>query len=79
MLTKQSLLKAPKAVQSAYIQLKTGIGLQKAYLARIGKALNEKYGCGKTQDTTYLVLYCKKYKKQRKTLKEALRGLLLNL
>jgi ribonuclease HI len=76
---KHNLLKTRKATQSAYIQLKTGVGFLRAHLARIGKVPNDTCSCGSIQDTAHLILRCKRYRQQRGKLRRALQGLPLSL
>jgi hypothetical protein len=64
------------------IQLKTGIGYQRAYLAIIGKSENPYCNkCSKNtrQTTTHLLLYCTAYAVERKQLKRALKRLPFSL
>jgi ribonuclease HI/exonuclease III len=71
----------PRRHQSAYTQLKLGIGFLKAYQRLIGKAsdnLCSRCSRGK-ETTTHLVLYCSEYAIERQRLRKALRGQLLSL
>jgi hypothetical protein len=72
----------PRRLESAYIQLKTSIGYQQAYLAVIGKA--EKLYCNKCskntrQTTIHLLLYCTAYAVERKEMKKTLERLPISL
>jgi hypothetical protein len=72
----------PRRLQSAYIQLKTGIGYQRAYLAIIGRAENlycNKCSKNTRQTTTHLLLYCTTYAVERKEMKKALKRLPFSL
>ena len=58
--------------QSAYIQLKTGIGYLKPFQRVIGSWDDDNCGlCGQKEDMAYLILYCKKYNKERAILRKA--------
>jgi ribonuclease HI len=79
---KPTIPELPRRHQSAYIQLKTGIGYLRAYQALIGNA--EDYRCSRCssrdrQTTTHLILHCKAYSTERKALRKALKGLPLSL
>ena len=66
--------------QSAYIQLKTGIGYLRAYQKVIGNTEDNRCRCRKGKESTYhLLLYCQTYKKERKEMGKALKGLPLSL
>ena len=71
----------PRKHQSAYIQLKTGIGNLRPYLAKMGKADSRacRQGCKEKEDTEHLVLHCTKYNKERRKLKKDLERLPLTL
>jgi RNase H len=78
--TKPKLPVLPRARLAAYIQLKTGIGYLKPYLRRIGKLPDDNCStCNKRQTTAHLIMYCKKYRTERKQLQKDLRGLPLTL
>jgi len=68
------ILHVPRKCQSAYIQLKTGIGYLKPYFRLIGRCTDNKcFGtCNYKQTTKHLILDCKNYKTARKTLYKAL-------
>jgi ribonuclease HI len=79
---KPSIPELPRRLQSAYIQLKTGIGYLRAYQALIGNA--EDYRCSRCnsqsrQTAAHLILYCTAYATERKALGKALKGLPLSL
>lgn len=67
--------------QSAYIQLKTGIGYLRAYQEVIGNTEDGRCSCraGSRQTTEHLVLGCTKYRQERHRMAKALKGLPLNL
>ena len=60
---KPKLPNLPRKHQSAYIQLKTGIGNLRPYLVKIGKADSRacRQGCEEEENTEHLVLCCTKY------------------
>ena len=69
-----------RAIHSAYIQLKLGVGFIKSYQKTLGNIASNKCRCGQVQTATHLILYCKRYREQRKTLQQALKvGQPLNL
>jgi ribonuclease HI len=69
-----------KADQSAYIQLKTGVGFLNSYLQKIGKKPTGGCICGADSQTTrHLILYCSIYNDQRKKLQKALGTPILQL
>ena len=78
---RKSLISLPKNIVSAYIQLKTGKGLLKAFQYTIGKASNDECFCGsgKSQDTRHLLLECKEYRMARGRLKKRLKNIPLQL
>ena len=78
---KPKLPNLPRKHQSAYIQLKTGIGNLRPYLVKIGKADSRacRQGCEEEENTEHLVLCCTKYNKERKKMKKDLEGLPLTL
>ena len=61
-----------RAIQSAFIQLKLGIGYLKTYQKMIGNALSNKCLCGQTHTISHLLLSCKRYDEERKEMKKAL-------
>jgi ribonuclease HI len=79
---KPSIPDLPRRHQSAYIQLKTGIGYLQDYQYTIGNATDfrcTRCNSGRIQTTTHLVLSCKAYDKERSQMDEALKGLPLSL
>ena len=78
---KPKLPPLPRKAQSAYIQLKTGIGYLRSYQRRIGKADTDTCrSCGKEKETTeHLVLHCAKYNGERKKMKRVLDNLPLTI
>jgi ribonuclease HI len=73
---KPTIPKLPRKLQSAYIQLKTGIGYQKAHQAVIGNAVSpfcNRCNGGYKQTAAHLILRCIAYEKERKEMKKALR------
>jgi len=73
---KPKLPALPRKHQSAYIQLKTGIGYLKPYQKRIGKTDTDRCDkCNEREDTEHLVLHCTKYEKERKKMKRGLDNL----
>lgn len=72
--------RCPRPLQSAYIQLKVGIGYLKPHLKNIRKATTDLcIACKAKETTAHLLLRCKQYKAERKELAQALQGLPLNL
>jgi hypothetical protein len=70
---KPSVPNIPRHNQSAYIQLKTGIGYLKAYMKAIGKVEEDKCSCKKgKQNAAHLILYCRKYSVEREALRKTL-------
>jgi ribonuclease HI len=83
---KPSIPELPRRLQSAYIQLKTGVGYLRAYQARIrpDMAMSIDYQCTRcnsrmNQTTRHLLLLCTAYKQERETMEAALEGLPLSL
>ena len=77
---KPNLSMSPRAVQSAYIQLKLGIGFLKAYQKARGNIRTDKCTCGCKHTTTHLLLHCKRFEKERSGMVKALNlGQLLSL
>lgn len=78
---KPSIPELPRRLQSAYIQLKTGIGYIGAYQALMSQNTGRCTRCtaNKKQTTAHLVLHCRAYQRERKQMKEALEGLPLSL
>ena len=77
---KPNLSISPRSVQSAYIQLKLGIGFLKAYQKARGKVRTDKCYCGCKHTATHLLLYCKRYEKERGVMVKSLNiGKLLSL
>src|SRR5512140_3789311 len=73
---KPTIPSIPRPNQSAYIQLKTGIGSMGSYLVVIGKVENGLCGrCNVEQTSTHLLLHCNRYAKQRIELKNRLKGI----
>ena len=65
----------PRSTQSAYIQLKTGKGYLKPFLRLIGSLREDKcVVCSRRETPTHLLLYCKRYSKDREAVVQALRG-----
>jgi ribonuclease HI len=63
----------PRATQSAYIQLKTGVGYLRTFQVRIGKRLlAECPECSVPETTTHLILRCKRYSVERQALARSL-------
>ena len=70
----------PRSTQSAYIQLKTSRGYLKPYLRLIGTLQEDLcVVCNCKETTTHLLLYCKRYSKDREIVVKALKGLLLTI
>ena len=69
---KPNMIINPRAVQSAYIQLKLGIGFLKAYQKARGNMRTDKCSCGCKHTATHLVLQCKRYCKERCAMGKAL-------
>jgi ribonuclease HI len=69
-------LALPRRLQSAYTQLKLGIGYLEAYQRLIGNSGDEecKKCCSGKQTTTHLVLKCKAYTQERRDAWKALKG-----
>ncbi len=65
---KPDLLDLPKKHQSAFIQLKTGVGYLKIYFKCIECSEDDRcFGrCSAKQNTKHLVLECKRYSKERR-------------
>ncbi|KAI0993691.1 hypothetical protein K3495_g14493 [Podosphaera aphanis] len=61
-----------KEICSAYYQLKLGHGYFKSYLKRIGKTTDDMCLCGGRQTPRHLLLECRRYKKNRKKMKDSL-------
>ncbi|WP_432712296.1 reverse transcriptase domain-containing protein [Pedobacter sp.] len=58
-----------REIASAFYQLKTGHGYNKAYLARIGKTTSSNCRCSSAKQTAeHLLLHCKNYNKDRRKL-----------
>ncbi|KAI0992818.1 hypothetical protein K3495_g15366 [Podosphaera aphanis] len=57
---------------SAFYQLKIGHGYFKSYLNRIGKSIDDLCLCGAIQTPRHLLLECRRYKKNRKKMKDSL-------
>ena len=53
-----------RPIASAFFQLKLGYGYLKSYLYRLKIASNNKYKCGKTENTKHLLLYCILYREE---------------
>ena len=74
---KPSFLFIQRRHQSAYIQLKTGIGYLKPFQKVIGSQDDDNYDlCGRKENTAYLILYYKKYNKKKAILYKAFSYLL---
>ena len=78
---KSSIINLPKNIISAYIQLKTGKGLLKAFQYQICKVPDNKCFClaASKQDTRHLLLECKVYETERAKLKRLLKNIPLAL
>ena len=77
---KPRLPAAPRKHQSAYIQLKLGIGYLRPFLKRAGKRESDLCDeCEVKEDTEHLVLYCTRYNQERTRMKKALETLPLTL
>ena len=78
---KSSIINLPKNIISAYIQLKTGKGLLKAFQYQICKVPDNKCFClaASKQDTRHLLLECKVYETERAKLKRLLKNIPLGL
>ena len=76
----KSVLKAPvpRRTISAFYQLKIGHGYFKSYLKRVNGE-SDLCRCGLRQTPGHLLLVCKEYRGQRRTLQEKLKGLRLTL
>jgi ribonuclease HI len=73
---KPKLPSLPRKHQSAYIQLKMGIGYLKPFQKVIGNSSDDRCRtCMKKEDTEHLVLHCTKYEKERKKMKKVLDNL----
>jgi hypothetical protein len=70
-----------RAFQTAYIQLKTGVGSLKSHLRKIRKTLDSVcWCCGlQPQTTKHMLIQCSSYAIQRKEMKDALYGAPLRL
>jgi hypothetical protein len=64
-----------RELASSFFQLKLGHGYNKSYLYRIGLVTNDKCKCGALETPIHLILYCKEYKEERKSLIEGLKEL----
>src|SRR5215213_10711712 len=63
-----------KSIASRITQLRTGHGYMNTYLRDIGSTNSEKCSCGANkQNTEHILLSCRKYSVQRKTMKEILK------
>jgi hypothetical protein len=74
-------LALPRRHQSAYTQLKLGIGYLKAYQRLIGNSEDDSCSrCYSSKETTtHLILRCEVYHKERQEMRKALKGLPLTL
>src|SRR2546423_5731959 len=69
----------PRKTISAFYQLKIGHGYFRSYLKRFAGQESDRCSCGNRQTPAHLLLECKEYREQRRTLKDKLRGLRLSL
>ena len=69
---KPNLVNCPRATQSAFIQLKLGVGYMKTYQNMLGNVPTNYCRCGQIQTSTHLLIYCKRYKEERDTMHKAL-------
>ena len=53
--------------------LKTGAGLTRSFLHRIGKATDSRCQCGEREDTGHVILACPRHSRPRALLRERLR------
>ena len=68
-----------RLVASAFYQLKIGHGYLKQYLYRIKRASNNKCRCGQPETTKHLLLSCKDFKPERRSVEVGLGTRALNL
>ena len=68
-----------RQVASAFFQLKLGHGYFKNYLYKLGHTKSSKCECGQKETPEHLMLWCKKYKIERRELKEKFNGNSLNM
>ena len=74
---KPNLPTSARRTQTAFIQLRLGIGYIKAYQRTIGKVASGHCRCLRgqhNQTVTHLLLFCKRYREQRKRMTRALGG-----
>ena len=69
---KPNIPAGPRATQAAFIQLKLGIGYLKTYQKVVGNTPDNNCRCGQVQTAAHLLLYCKRYKEERRTMRKAL-------
>ncbi|KAK5989356.1 hypothetical protein PT974_10874 [Cladobotryum mycophilum] len=69
---KANLVKGPRSTQSAYIQLKLGIGYLKSYQKAIKNLPDDRCRCSQRHTTQHLLLRCSRYQGPRKALQKAL-------
>ena len=62
----------PRAAQSAFVQLKLGIGFLKKYQKLIGTTRSNKCPCGQIHTTSHLLQFCKRYNVERRKMEKAL-------
>ena len=72
-------ISAPRKTISAFHQLKIGHGYFKSYLKRFAKQESDRCSCGNRQTPSHLLLECKTYNAQRKSLRDKLSGLRLSM
>jgi hypothetical protein len=75
----KSQVSGPRAITSAFYQLKLGHGYLKSYLHRLDKTSNDKCRCGAPETAEHLLLNCSDYNQERQALRKALRHLKLPL
>ncbi|OXV05133.1 hypothetical protein Egran_07099 [Elaphomyces granulatus] len=69
---KPNLASGERPIQSAFIQLKLGIGYLMTYQKIIKKRPTNRCLCGQPQTASHLLLYCSRYRPERERMEKAL-------